>query len=154
MRLFTICNKSQVYPECVSEVSAQNTLQINYYVILKCLFWVEAETGCFRACLFKCKWAAAPIPLSRIGLCLYSCTSDTLLKKICLVLIIMSIVLKSCILNSISLKLLIDERQFLSAQHPKHTHKKRLFTLHVSTKLSSLSCLIALITCQIHTSLC
>ncbi len=35
MRLFTICNKSQVYPECVSEVSAQNTLQINYYVILK-----------------------------------------------------------------------------------------------------------------------
>ncbi len=27
-------------------------------------FWVEAETGCFRACLFKCKWAAAaPRPL-------------------------------------------------------------------------------------------
>ncbi len=29
----------------------------------KCWFWVEAETLSFRACLFKCKWAAAPRPL-------------------------------------------------------------------------------------------
>jgi len=37
----------------------------------KCL-WVEAETCCFCACLFKCKWAAAPRPFSRLRLCLYN----------------------------------------------------------------------------------
>ncbi len=57
---------SQVSPECVCEVSAQNNPQINYIISFwKCLFWVEAETRCFHACLFKCKWAALPAPFSR-----------------------------------------------------------------------------------------
>ncbi len=36
MPLFTLCKcRSQVSPECICEVSAQNTPQIIYYIILK-----------------------------------------------------------------------------------------------------------------------
>ncbi len=60
--------KSQVSPECVCEISAQKTQQIISF--RNCLFWAEARTCCFCACIFKCKWAAAPALFSRIGLCL------------------------------------------------------------------------------------
>ncbi len=71
----------------------------------KCLFWVEAETGCFCACLFKCKLAAALCPLFQNKTAFTAPYWDTLLKNISLVLIglFMSITLKSCVLNHISL---------------------------------------------------
>ncbi len=61
----------------------------------KCLFWVEAEAGCFCACLFKCKWATVPHSLfqnSTVPLQLVSQISAK--KNICLVLIIISMALK------------------------------------------------------------
>ncbi len=54
MPLFTICDISLRCPQNVS---------VNIFSFWKCLFWVEAETGCFRAGIFKCKWVAAPCPL-------------------------------------------------------------------------------------------
>ncbi len=96
-------------PECVCEVSAQKTTQ----------------------------WAAAPCPLLQNMAVFTVGSSDNLQKIFCLVLMIMSIMLKSCIFNHISLKILIYG--FLSA----HTQKMAV-TQHVSTKLSYLSCLIVL----------
>ncbi len=69
-------------------------------------------------------------------------SSDHLQKIFCLVLMIMSITLNSCIFNHISLKILIYG--FLSA-HIRSTHTQKMaVTQHVSTKLSYLSCLIVL----------
>ncbi len=68
-------------------------------------------------------------------------TSCTLLKNTCLVLIIMYIALKSCILNHISLNLWY--RVFWAHTSEAHAQKAAV-TWHVSTKLSSLSCLIVL----------
>ncbi len=89
---------SQVFPECICDVLPHSII---YYIILKMPFCVEAKTRCFCACIFKCKWAAAPRPL------LQNRTEPLQLvpqifcppKKISLVLIIMSIALKSCVLN-------------------------------------------------------
>ncbi len=61
---YKIYYKSQVSPECVCEMSAQSTPQIIYCISFwKCLFWVEVETCCFHACLFKYKLPAASCPL-------------------------------------------------------------------------------------------
>ncbi len=62
----------------------------------KSLFWVEAETCCFCACLFKFKWAAAPRPFFQDRAVALQLTSDALVKNMCLVLIIVSITLKTC----------------------------------------------------------
>ncbi len=80
-----------------------------------------------------------PAPFSRIGLCLYSLYVRYSAKNICLVLIIMSIALKSCILNHIRLN-------FWYTVFWTHTSEARAQKAAVTrnTKLSSLSCLIAL----------
>ncbi len=106
-------------PECVCEVSAEKTTH-----------------------LFKCKWAAAPCPLLQNMAVFTVGSSDNLQKIFCLVLMIMSITLNSCIFNHISLKILIYG--FLSA-HIRSTHTQKMaVTQHVSTKRSYLSCLIVL----------
>ncbi len=52
MPLFAICNKSQVFPECVCEVSDQNTPQISYYIVLKMTFLSGSRNTLFlRMCL-------------------------------------------------------------------------------------------------------
>ncbi len=68
-----------------------------------------------------------PRPFSRIGLCLYSSNLRWSAKKY--ILIIMSVVLKSCIKSHNSLNFCAQKAAVIQ---------------HVSTKLSSLSCLIAL----------
>ncbi len=49
---------------------------------------MEAKTGFFHACLFKCKWAAAQHPLFQNRGAFTVRYTDTLLKNICLVLIV------------------------------------------------------------------
>ncbi len=94
------------------EVSAQNTR----------LFWVEAEAGCFAHVSLNAN-ERCPHPFSRIVLCLYSFYLQISAKiNICLVLIIMSMVLKSCVLKSYQFKLLIHS--FLSA-HIRGTRTER-----------------------------
>ncbi len=63
--------KSQVCPECVCEVSAQKPHRSFIISIWKLLFWVEAETRCFRVSL-NANELLLPAPFSRIELCLYS----------------------------------------------------------------------------------
>ncbi len=99
MPLFTIYNISIRCPQNASVRFQLKIPHISFIISFwKCQFWVEAETGCFRACLFKCKWAAASRPVCRIGLCLYRSYLGYSAKNICMVLIIMSIVLKLCVL--------------------------------------------------------
>ncbi len=86
MFFIAICNINLKCPQNMSEVSAQNTPQINYYIILK----MPILSGSRNTVL--------PSPFSRIGLCFTACSSDTLLKNICSI-----IMLKSCILNHISI---------------------------------------------------
>ncbi len=98
---FAICNISLWCPQNVS-VKFQLKIPHRSFIISfrKCLFRVEAESCYFRACLFKCKWAAAPRPLFQnrtVPLQLVPHISAK--KNIYLVLIIMSIALKSCILS-------------------------------------------------------
>ncbi len=50
MPLFPKCNTSLRCPEKVKIL--HRSFIISFW---KCLFWVESETVCFRACLFKCK---------------------------------------------------------------------------------------------------
>ncbi len=145
MPLFTICNISL---RCPQNVSVTFRLKIPHSSFLisfsKCLFWMEAETCCFCACLFKCKWAAAPRPLFQnrtMQLVTYSLYFRYSAKNICLVLIIMSIALKPIVLNHISLNFWY--RVFWVHTSEARTQKAAI-TRHVSTKLSSLSCLIAL----------
>ncbi len=94
---------------CPQNVSVKFQLKIPHRSFIipfwKCLFWVEVETRCSRACIFKCKWAAATCPLFQ--------NREVPFTTICLVLIIMSIALKSCLLKPYYFKLLIDV--FLSA---------------------------------------
>ncbi len=119
-----------MFPEYVCDISAQNTPQIIYYIILN----MPILSGrCFSACLFKCKWAVAPRPLFQNMAVPLHLISDNL--HICLDFIIMSIALKSWVLKPYQFKLLIYS--FLSAQ-------KAAVTQHLSTKLSSFSSLIAL----------
>ncbi len=61
---FIQCNISLRCPQNVS-VKFQLKIPNRSFIISfwKCLFWVEAETHCFRACFFKCKWAAASHPI-------------------------------------------------------------------------------------------
>ncbi len=48
MPLFTVCNISLWCPQNVSEVSAQNTPQIFYYIILlKCLLHLQGSSNLF-----------------------------------------------------------------------------------------------------------
>ncbi len=119
-----------MFPECVCDVSAQNTPQIIYYIILNKSI---LSGSCFSACLFKCKWAVAPRPLFQNMAVPLHLVSDNL--HICLVFIIMSIALNSWVLKLYQFKLLIYS--FLSAQ-------KVAVTQHLSTKLSPLSSRIAL----------
>ncbi len=69
------------------------TFIITYDVIKKNAYFEWKQ----KHAVFKCKWAAAPPPFSRIRLWLYSsylrCSAK---KNICLVLIIVSITLKTC----------------------------------------------------------
>ncbi len=57
-------NSMQYKSQCPQNVSVKFQLKIPHrsfiMIFWKCLFWVEAETRCFCARLFKCKWAAAP----------------------------------------------------------------------------------------------
>ncbi len=63
MPLFTRCDISLWCPQNLSDKFQLKILHRSFIIFFwKCLFWVETETGCFRACLFKCKWAAAPRP--------------------------------------------------------------------------------------------
>ncbi len=101
MPLFTIYNISLRCPQNVSVRFQLKIPHISFIISFwKCQFWVEAETGCFRACLFKCKWAAASRPVCRIVLCLYRSYLGYSAKNICMVLIIMSIMLKLCVLSA------------------------------------------------------
>ncbi len=59
MPLFTIYNKSLVSPECVCEVSAENTPQIIYYIILKMPILSGSRNALISYRFFKSKWAAA-----------------------------------------------------------------------------------------------
>ncbi len=93
----------------------------------------------FHACLFKCKWAAAPRPLFQNRALLYSSYLGYSAKNISLVLIIMSIGLKSGVLKPDHFTFLIYTVFWA------HTSGQRAaVTWHVNTKLSSLSCLIVL----------
>ncbi len=94
-----------------------------------------------------------PAHFSRIGLCLQSWYIRYFVKKktkknICLVLIIMSILLKSSILNHIILNFWY---RVIGAHTSEARAQKATVTRHVSTKLSSLSCLIALKLSNTHT---
>ncbi len=77
--------KIDISLRCPQNVSVKFQLKIPHRSFIisfwKCLFWVEAETGCFRACLFKCKWAATPRPLFQSRAVPLQLTSDTLPKK-------------------------------------------------------------------------
>ncbi len=100
-------------PECVCEVSAQNTPQIIYYIILKISYF---------------EWKQKHAIHVRIGLCLYSSFLRYSAKKH-LVFIIISVVLKSSVLNCISFNFWYMVFWALNT---------------LSTKLSSLSSYIAL----------
>ncbi len=89
MSLFTICNISLWCPQNVSEVSAQNTLKDHLLYNFENAYFEWKQNHCCSR------------PLSRIELRNYS---SYLLKTSVLVLIIMFIMLKSCVLNHISLK--------------------------------------------------
>ncbi len=83
-----------------------------------------------------------PIPFSKIGLCLYSffLRYSTKKKNFYLVLIIMSVELKLCILNHISLN--IWYTVFILSKHIRSTRTES--GCHMACEyLSSLSCLIA-----------
>ncbi len=89
MPLFTICNRSL---RCVCEVSAQNTPQFIYYIILK------LPLNRSRNMLFvslNANELLFPAPFSRIEMWLYSLCLRYSAKNLHLVLIIMSIMLKS-----------------------------------------------------------
>ncbi len=129
--------KSQVSPGCVCGVSAHNTPQIIYYIILK----MPILSGSVHVSL-NVNELLLPAHFSRIWLFLYSSYLRYSAKKIiCLVMIIMSIVLKSCVLKPYQFKLLIYG--FLSAQKAWHVCNNQVL-FHVLLRLS----------CHIHTSLC
>ncbi len=142
MPIFTIRNISL---RCLQNVSEKFQLKISHRSFIisfwKCLFWVKAETHCFRACLFKCKWAAAPHPFSRIGPCLYSSYLGYSAKKHLFLFWLSCLSLKSCILNHISLNLWYT---VFWVHTSEANAQKAAVTRHVSAKLGSLSCLIAL----------
>ncbi len=107
MSIFTICNISL---RCPQNASVMFQLKIptdhllyhseNVYLEQKQKHAVSVHVSLNENELLL------PTPFSRIGLCLYSWYIRYSAKKnICLVLIIMSISLKSCILNHISLNL-------------------------------------------------
>ncbi len=131
---------------CPRNVSVKCQLKVPHrsFVIsfLKCLFWVEVERRCFHTCLFKCKWADGPRPPFPEYGCLYSSFLRYSDKNICLVLVIISIALKSCVF----MQLLIDG--FLNAHRKQLSHGMCVLNVcvlfHVLLRLN----------CQIHTSLC
>ncbi len=130
---------------CPQNVSEKFQLKISHRSFIisfwKCLFWVKAETHCFRACLFKCKWAAAPHPFSRIGPCVYSSYLGYSAKKHLFLFWLSCLSLKSCILNHISLNLWYT---VFWVHTSEANAQKAAVTRHVCAKLGTLSCLIAL----------
>ncbi len=92
---------------------------------------MDAETCRIRACLFKCKWAAAPHPLFQNRAAPLQLVPA---KNICFGSDIMLITLKSCVLNHISLNFWY----MVFWVHTSEAHvQKAAVTWHVSTKLSS-----------------
>jgi len=47
---------------CLWSFSSKYPTDHLLYHVVNAHFWVEGKTCCFCACIFKCKWAAAPLP--------------------------------------------------------------------------------------------
>ncbi len=58
---YTMYYKSQVSPECVCEVSVQNTPQIMHYIILKMPIF-NVSRNSFHACLLNANELLLPAP--------------------------------------------------------------------------------------------
>ncbi len=136
MPLFPRCN---INLRCFQNVSVTFQLKIPHISFIisfwKCLFWVEVSLNTnyllFPAPLFQNR--AVPLQLVR----------QRLPKNICLVLIIMSIALKSCALNHFRLI-------FWFTVFWVHTYEARAQKAAVTWHVSSLSCLIVLKLSNIH----
>ncbi len=103
MPLFTICNISLQNVSVKFQVKIP-TDHLLYHFENGCFQWKQKQAVFVHVSL-NANELLFPAPFSRIGLCLYSWYLRYSDKNICLVLIIMSIALKSCILNHISLNI-------------------------------------------------
>ncbi len=109
--------KSQVSPECVCEVLAQNTPWIIYYIILKMPILSGSRNTLFSCMSLYMQMSCCAPPTSPEQGCAFTAVPQILWYKHLLGLIIMSIVLKSCVLKPYQFKPLV----FWA-----HTHRKRL----------------------------
>ncbi len=123
-------------PECVCEGSSQNNPHIIYYIILNMpILSGSNKQAVLVHVSLKCKWAAVPHPFFQNRAAPLQLVPKISAKNICLVLITMSIALKSSNWKPYQFKLDIRFVRMCAQKQAKW---------HVSTKPSSLSCLIAL----------
>ncbi len=137
MALFTRCNINLSVPNiCLWSFSSKCfTDYLLYHVIISCLFRGEAETRYFHAYRFKYKWAAVLCPLFQ--------------NRAVSLLLLPQISAKKRVWFWLCLS---HWNHVISESHicsnfwytPEARAQKAAVTRHVSTKLSCLSCLIAL----------
>ncbi len=119
-------------PECVcSKYPTDNFL---YHFENAYISWKQKHTVFVHVSLNATELLLSA-PFSRIVGAFTAWSSDTLAKNICLVLIIMSVLLKSCILNNFGLNFLYT---VFWAHTSEARAQKAAVTWYASTKLSSL----------------